>query len=237
MGAAAALRLAREAGVNYYGVHTTCRAAADVIASFREDGSRVRAETCTHYTTLTRDAHERQGHLPMIAPPLRTDDDRDALFGALDRGTLSVVSTDHAVYHRAAKEVEHWWDSPYGAQSLQRSLPAFHTEAVVERGRSYPFLVRVMCRNPARTFGLPRKGTLAPGTDADVVLFDPAATATVSAADNASGATFSIYEGRELTGAVEKTFVRGTLVADGGDVVADPGHGEFREREIPDWSG
>jgi dihydropyrimidinase len=115
------------------------------------------------------------------------------------------------------------------------SLPVFHDEAVNERGLSYPFLVRVMSANPAESFGLPNKGTLDPGTDADIVLFDPAETQTVTAEHNASKADYSIYEGREVTGAVTKTLVRGTVVADDGDIVADPGHGRFLERDLPEW--
>jgi dihydropyrimidinase len=92
-----------------------------------------------------------------------------------------------------------------------------------------------MSRNPARLFGMPNKGTLEPGTDADIVVFDPEATYTISAGDNGSVADFSLYEGREVTGKAEKTFVRGALVADGGEVVGEPGHGRFIERERPDW--
>ncbi|ADD07520.1 putative allantoinase (plasmid) [Natrialba magadii ATCC 43099] len=236
MGAAAALRMAEEAGVKYYSVHTSCRKAAEVIEAFRTDGSRVRAETCTHYTALDRSVHEEVGNDAMIAPPLRSQADVAAMFEYLKRGTLSVVSTDHAVYHSSFKDVDQWWNSPYGANSVQRSLPVFHHEAVVERGFSYPFLVRVMCSNPARTFGMPQKGTLEPGTDADIVLFDPNKTQTIRAETNASNASTSIYEGREVAGAVDRTLVRGTVVADGDDVVSDPGHGSFVERELPDWS-
>jgi len=84
-------------------------------------------------------------------------------------------------------------------------------------------------------FGLSSKGTLEPGTDADVLVFDPDASDTIDAADNASVADFSIYEGREVTGRVEKTFVRGELVADDGEIVGEPGHGQFVERDLPDW--
>jgi len=111
----------------------------------------------------------------------------------------------------------------------------FHDEAVNERGFSYPFLVRTMCTNPARTFGLPDKGTLEPGSDADIVVFDPTASHTISAADNASVADYSIYEGREVTGRVETTLVRGEIVADDGEIV-ESGHGTFVPRERPDWS-
>ena len=236
IGAATALRLAEETGVKYYGVHTSCRKAAEVIESFSDGGERIRAETCVHYTALDRSVHERLGNFPLIAPPIRTQDDIDAMFEYIHNGTLSIVSTDHSVYHREYKEVENWWDSPFGAQSLQRSLPVFHTEAVVERDLSYPTLVRLMSANPAETFGMPQKGSLDPGTDADVILFDPDGTETIDASTNASNSEFTIYDGYEAVGTVEKTFVRGTLVADDGELVADPGHGEFLERELPEWS-
>ena len=235
MAAEDAVRMAQETGSKYYGIHTSCRKSAEVIDQFREDGSEIRAETCTHYTTLTDQVYEELGNLPMIAPPIRKGDDVEAMFEHLSNGTLDVVSTDHCGYKRESKEVENWWDSTFGANALQVSLPVFHDEAVNRRGLSYPFLVQVMSRNPARIFGIPRKGTLDPGTDADVVLFDPDESYTITADDNASNADFSIYEGREVTGRVKKTFVRGELVADDGELVADDGHGEFLKRELPDW--
>lgn len=236
MAAEDAIQMARETGAKYYGIHTSCRKSAEVIEQFRDDGSQVRAETCTHYTTLTDDIFEEMGNLPMIAPPIRKGDDVEAMFEHLADGTLDVVSTDHCGYKRDSKEVENWWDSTFGANALQVSLPVFHDEAVNRRGFSYPFLVRVMSRNPARIFGMPDKGTLVPGTDADVVLFDPDESYTITADDNVSNADFSIYEGREVTGRVKKTFVRGRLVADDGDVVTDPGYGEFIQRECPGWA-
>jgi dihydropyrimidinase len=118
---------------------------------------------------------------------------------------------------------------------LQHSLPVFHDEAVNRRGLSYPELVELVSTNPARTFGLPRKGRIEPGADADLVVFDPDETYTISADRNHSNADYSIYDGRAVTGRVEKTFVRGTLVADGGEIVAQPGHGQFRQRTVPRW--
>lgn len=236
MAAEDAVRLATEAGAKYYGVHTSCRKAAEVLDSFIEDGSLVRAETCTHYTVYDDGIYDELGNLPMIAPPIRKPDDVDAMFEYIGNGTLSVVSTDHCAYTEASKQVENWWDSSFGANGLQTSLEVFHDVAVNERGLSYPTLVRLMCTNPAETFGLPQKGTLEPGTDADLVVFDPNASRSIDAATNASNADFSIYEGREVTGCVEKTFVRGELVADDGEIVIDGGHGRFVERELPDWS-
>lgn len=231
-----ALQMAENTDVKYYGVHTTCEKAVNEIASRQEDRSQIRAETCTHYTALTKPVYEQGKWEPLIAPPIREESDVKSIFNHLDNGTLSVVSTDHSAYTGEAKYADNWWDSPFGANSLQRSLPVFHTEAVVNRGFSYPFLLSVMCRNPAQTFGMPDKGTLTPGTDADIVIFDPTESSTISSANNESNALFSIYEGKEVTGAVKKTFVRGELVYAEDEIRADPGHGQFLERSLPDWS-
>jgi dihydropyrimidinase len=230
-----ALTLARETGCRYYGVHTTCGAACDELAAARTDGSLIRGETCTHYTVLTESTYAEQGMQALQAPPLRTEDDIEALFRGLRDGTLSVVSTDHVASERTEKTAGDWWDTSLGVNSLQTSLPVFHDEAVVRRGLPFPFLVRVMCTNPAETFGLPNKGRLRVGADADLVVFDPDETHRIDAADNASRADYSVYDGREVTGRVKQTFVRGKLIADSGEIVASPGHGDYLSRELPEW--
>lgn len=235
MAADDAVRMAREAGLKYYGIHTSCRASADVLDAYQDDGTRVRTETCTHYCTLDDSVYEEMGNLPMIAPPIRKPDDIEAMFEYLRSGTIGIVSTDHCGYRLDQKDVENWWDSAFGANALQVSLPVFYDEAVNRRGFQPSFVVRVMCTNPARTFGLPRKGTLEPGTDADIVLFDPNESYTIDSAENLSKAEFSIYEDREVTGRVKKTFVRGEPVAADGKIVGEPGHGQFVEREVPEW--
>lgn len=234
MAADDAARTAHEADCQYYGVHTTCRASAAAIAAHQTDGSTVRAETCVHYTALDDSAYADQGCLPKIAPPLRKPDDVDAMFEYLGDGTLSVVSTDHSVYHQAYKEVDEFWDSPLGANSLQYALPVFHTVAR-DRGLDVTDVVDLLCTTPAETFGMPWKGTLDPGTDADVVLFDPDAGDVVDETENASNSTFSIYDGMAVRGRVVETFLRGDRVAADGEVVGDPGDGEFVARDCPDW--
>ncbi|WP_255197425.1 dihydroorotase [Halorarius litoreus] len=234
MAADSVARLAVEHGTQYYGLHTSSRAATAALASYPAD--LVRGETCTHYTVLDASAHDRLGALAQLAPPLRRPDDVAAMFEALADGTISVVSSDHTAYTRASKVGATWWETSNGANALQTSVPVFHDAAVTEHGFSYPSFVRLVSTNPARTFGLPQKGTLDPGTDADVVVFDPHETYTITADDNASEADYSIYEGREVTGRVKQTFVRGELVADEGTIVGEPGHGTFLARERPDWS-
>jgi dihydropyrimidinase len=236
MAADDAIRMAQQAGVKYYGIHTSCRDAAEVIAAAQTDKSQFRGETCTHYTTLDRSAYETQGLLPMIAPPLRSADDVDGIFEHLRRGTLDVVSTDHVAFTEASKQTENWWDSEYGANGIQRSLPVFHDEAVNRRGMSYPKLVRLMCSNPAKIFGLTRKGTLEPGTDADFVLFDPDEAHEIDSVDNASRADYSIYDEREVVGTVKRTYLRGECIAADGEIVGESGYGEPIDRIRPDWS-
>jgi len=230
----AVARMALEHGAKYYGVHTTSKAAVEALSRYTDE-STVRAETCPHYLTLTEDVYAEQGQLPVIAPPLREASDRSALFSHLASGTLSVIGTDHVANTRAAKERGAWWDGPYGANSLQTSLPIVHEEAVNKRGFSYPFLARAMSDVPARTFGLESKGRIEPGRDADLVVFDPNERWTIDAADNKSKADFSIYDGREVTGRVTHTFVRGSLVAEHGELVGEPGHGSFLNRSVPNW--
>ncbi|QLH84522.1 dihydroorotase [Halosimplex pelagicum] len=235
MALADAVTVARETGCKYYGVHTSSAAAAAELDDAREDGSLIRGETCPHYLALTDAAYAEQGARALQSPPLRSAADADALFDALADGALSTVGTDHVASTAAEKAVDEWWDCPFGVNSLQTSLPVMHDEAVVERGWPLSSLVRLMCRNPAETFGLPRKGRLEVGADADFVVFDPTATHRVDAADNASRADYSVYDGREVTGRVAETWVRGERVAADGEVVADPGHGAYLHREIPDW--
>jgi dihydropyrimidinase len=236
MAADCVARLAKEHGAKYFGIHTTSRAAADVIDRYREDGSDVRAETCTHYTIYDDSAFEAYGNLVKIAPPLRTADDVEAMFEYLEKGTLDLVSTDHCCYKRADKVDMPWWESTSGANQLQTSVPVFWDEAVNRRNYDPTFVVEKMSTATARIYGMPDKGTLDPGTDADVVVFDPDETYTIDPNDNASKADYSIYEGREVTGRVKQTFVRGQLVADDGEIVIDPGYGQFVEREVPNWS-
>jgi dihydropyrimidinase len=237
MAADSVCRLAMEQGCRYYGVHTTSRKAADVLARYKAEfgAERVRAETCPHYTTLDDSIFAERGYLPMLAPPIRKPDDTDAIVEHLRRGTLDTIGTDHTGFTVESKDVDGWWDATFGMNSLQTSLAVAHDELVNRRGLSFARLVEVMCTTPARLFGMPRKGTLEPGTDADLVVFDPEASYTITNDDNESVADYTLYEGREVTGRVEKTFVRGALVADDGEVIGEPGHGRFVERVRPDW--
>ena len=237
MAADTVIRSAQAHDAKYFGIHTTSRAAAEVIEGYRDDGSLVRGETYTHYLIYDKSEFDRRGNLVKIAPPLREADDVEAMYEHLEDGTLDLISTDHCSYPRTEKEdVENFWESTSGANQLQTSVPVFYDEAVNKRGYSPTFLIEKMSRGIADTYGMPNKGTLDPGTDADIVVFDPEETYEIDPADNFSKADFSVYESREVTGKVKKTFVRGELVYDDGEIHVDPGYGDFVAREVPNWS-
>ena len=237
MAADTVLRSAQAHDAKYFGIHTTSRAAAEVIEGYRDGGSLVRGETCTHYLLYDKSEFDRRGNLVKIAPPLREADDVEAMYEHLEDGTLDLISTDHCSYPREKKEaVENFWESTSGANQLQTSVPVFYDEAVNRRGYSPTFLVEKMSTAIADTYGMPNKGTLDPGTHADIVVFDPETTYEIDPADNFSKADFSIYERREVTGKVEKTFVRGKQVYDDGEILVDAGYGDFVAREVPNWS-
>lgn len=235
--AGSAARLAAEHGAKYYGFHTTSQSAMEELAQVRARAGPevIRAETCTHYTALDESVYADLGNLAMIAPPIRPDKDQDVLFEHLRNGTLDVVSSDHCGYTRAEKEAENWWDSAFGANGLQTELPVFYDEAINERNLPLQALVRVKSTLPSKLFGMPQKGRITPGADADVVIFDPSVTYEITAEQNASVADFTLFEGREVTGAVEATFVRGERIVEDGDIVGEPGHGEFIARNTPTW--
>ncbi len=232
-------RLAAEHGAKFYDFHVSSRKALGELTRVRDDAGpeHVRAETCTHYLALTDDVYAELGDSAMIAPPIRTATDREALFEDLRSGTgvLDVVSSDHCGFTREQKRTENWWDGTFGANGLQTELSILYDEAINARGFSLPWLARVKSALPAKLFGLSNKGVIAPGFDADLVIYDPERTHEISADDNASVSDFSLFDGREVTGAVEKTLVRGEIVAEDGSIVAPSGHGRFVERDLPDW--
>lgn len=221
-----ALRMAEVAGCPLYIAHMTAGRALKHIRQAKAEDQRVYAETCPQYLTLTQEILDDMGALAKIGPPIRTAEDQEALWDALADGTLQVVASDHAP---KIKDVHgDFLEQPFGSPQIETLLPLVY-HGGVNRGRiSIVRLVQVLCENPARIFGLfPQKGTIAVGSDADLVVFDPARAFTIQAENQHSNAQYSLYEGRSLLGWPEMSFQRGQRVLWQGEIVAEPGKAQF----------
>jgi dihydropyrimidinase len=222
-----AIRLAELTGCPLYVAHVTAARSLPHIRRAHDEGQAVFAETCSHYLLLNDEIMAERGALAKIGPPIRSEDDREALWDAVRDGTLQIVSTDHAPKLRDLSEP--FLKQAFGAPDVETLLPLVYDEGVNTGRISLVRMVQVLCENPARVFGLfPRKGTIAVGADADLVVFDPTREFTITAENQHSNAGYTLYEGRTVLGWPEMSFQRGHLVLHAGQVVAERGAGEFQ---------
>jgi dihydropyrimidinase len=225
---ARAVAFAEAAACPTYVVHLAAEAALDACRRGRHQGLPVYVETRPLYLHLTAERFEEpDGAKYAGAPPLRSAQDRAAMWAGLRFGDIDVLATDHAPW-RLADKLDPELDAinlRQGVADLETSLPMLWSEGV-RRGRLTPErFVAVTATNPARLFGLRGKGTIAVGSDADVVVFDPDETRIVDGATMHSNADYSPYDGWEVTGWPVATILRGRIVALGADVSGRPGDG------------
>jgi dihydropyrimidinase len=221
-----AIRLAEVVECPLYIPHVTAARALGPIRQAQAEGLAVFAETCPQYLTLTQEIIAERGALAKIGPPIRSAEDRAALWRALADGTLQVVASDHAPKEKDIHA--DFIEQPFGSPQIETLLPLTY-HGGVNRGRiSVVRLVQVLCENPARLFGLyPRKGTIAVGSDADVVVFDPTDAWTISAENQHSNAGYTLYEGHSVLGRPEMSFQRGRAVLQEGQIVSDAGRAQY----------
>lgn len=233
---ARAIEAARETGGRLFIVHMATAEGVGLVAAARTEGVDVRAETCTHYLVFTEDMLARGDGIKWIcSPPLRTAAVRDRLWEAVADGRIAQVSSDDAAYSWQAKLMgaDRFDLCPNGIPGVEVRLPLLHSEGVVKRGLPLTRLVEIAAAAPARLFGLaPRKGSLAPGADADVVLFDPAAEWIMGRDTLHMAADWSAYEGLPVTGKVVKVWSRGELIVDGEELRGRPGRGRYLRRTL-----
>ena len=232
-----AIQLARVAGCKLYVVHVSCRESVEPIALAREKGWEVWGETCTQYFFVDYSFLERpdfEGAKYVYTPPPRAKENQDVLWRAVENDVLSVISTDHCAFLWDGQKTlgrDDFSKIPNGGPGLENRLQMIH-EFGVRQGRiSMNRMVELLSTNPAKYFGLyPRKGTIAVGSDADLVVFDPEKKATISAATHHSKSDYNLFEGTEVTGVPEVVLLRGQVLVEGDQLVAQPGVGQFVKR-------
>ncbi len=228
------LALASACAAPVYIVHVSTHAGARAIAAARLAGQAAWGETCPQYLllndSLIRSA-DFSGAKYVCCPPLRAPADQDGLWEALRVGSLQTVGTDHCAFNYAGqKEMgrESFLQIPAGLPGIESRLRLLYTYGVRHGRLSLTEWVSLCCSAPARLFGLyPRKGVLAPGADADIVLFDPRPSATLTRADLHEEVDYTPYEGLALSGQVRSVLLRGEMLLHDGQWLGAPGGGQF----------
>lgn len=217
-----------------YVVHLSSSEGLREIVKARARGVRVGTETCPQYLTLTGDDMEKWGVLAKIGPPLRSRADQEALWNGLAMGQISVIGSDHSAQTLDHKygQGDDYFLAPFGTPIIDVMLPVTYTAGVAEQRITLANFVDAFTRGPARMFGLyPRKGTLLPGSDADIVLWDPEARWDIRGDDLENPAGYSVFEGMEVQGRARSVWRRGELVFHDGEVLANGGTGKFLPRD------
>ncbi|MBD1849239.1 dihydropyrimidinase [Leptolyngbya sp. FACHB-711] len=239
-----AIRLAELAEIPVYIVHLSAKEALDAVVEARDRGIEAYAETCPHYLFLTIEEYDRPGFEAakfVMTPPLREADCQHALWRGLKFDDLQIVSTDHCPFCfnenpfgiNRSKQLgrDNFEQIPNGAPGVELRIPLLFDGGVLTHRLSLNRFVQLTATAPAKMFGLfPRKGTIAVGSDADIILFDPQKSHIISASTHHSNVDYSLYEGRLVTGKVEKVFLRGKLIVDGDQWYGTPGSGQFLRR-------
>lgn len=239
-----AIRLGELAESPIYIVHLSALEALEAVVEARNRGLPAFAETCPHYLFLTIEEYDRPGFEAakyVMTPPLREHDCQQALWRGLKFDDLQIVSTDHCpfcfnesphgIYRSKQFGRNNFSSIPNGAPGVEFRIPLLYDGGVSAGRISLNRFVQLTSTSPAKMFGLfPRKGAIAVGSDADIVLFDPKKSHILSASTHHSNADYSLFEGRQVIGKVEKVFLRGQLIVDGNHWLGRSGAGQYQKR-------
>src|SRR5580704_15602118 len=233
-----AIALAEMADAPVYIVHLSCNDALEKVREARDRGLPVYAETCPQYLYLSlenMDAPGFEGAKYVFTPPLREKWHQEKLWQALTQDTLQVVSTDHCPFcFKEQKElgIDDFTKIPNGGPGIEHRLSLIYTGGVHGKRFSPNRFVEVVSTSPAKLFGLfPRKGTIAVGSDADIVIFDPNHKEVISAATHHMRVDYSMFEGIQIQGAARTVLSRGRTIIDKNQFTGRPGSGQFLRRQ------
>jgi dihydropyrimidinase len=235
-----AIALAEIAGTPVYIVHLSCNEALEKVREARDRGLRVYAETCPQYLYLSLDDMNAPGFEAakyVFTPPLREKWHQEKLWQGLAKDDLQVVSTDHCPFcMKEQKELgkDDFTKIPNGGPGIEHRLSLVYNGGVHGGRFSQNRFVQMVSTAPAKLFGLyPRKGTIAVGSDADIVVFNPDEAHTISAATHHMKVDYSMFEGTKVKGTTKTVLSRGRTIIENGKFVGRAGTGEFLKRENP----
>lgn len=233
-----AIFLAGLADAPIYIVHLSCKEALDKVRAARDAGLPVYAETCPQYLALSVDNYEEadfEGAKYVCSPPLRDKSNWNELWAGITAGDLQVIATDHCPFNfKGQKDLgrDDFSKIPNGAPGIEHRLVLLNTLGVQTGRINMAKLVELTSAAPARFFGMfPEKGAIAPGSDADLVIFDSAAVSVITAASQTQNLDYTPYEGMAVKGAVRAVMQRGTMVVEDGTFVGAAGAGNYLKRK------
>ena len=227
--------MANYTGCPGYIVHLTCEGALNAVRDATRRNQKVFVETCIQYLVLDASLYENNfdGAKWVMSPPLREEKDQQTLWAGINQGLVQVVATDHCPFMWEQKLMgkDDFSKIPNGHPAIENRMELLYSEGVHQGKITLNKYIEVACTNPAKLFGMfPRKGTIAVGSDADIVIFDPNETHTLSAETHHMNVDYSAYEGWKLTGKVKTVLLRGTVAIDNGKCLVEKGYGQFIKR-------
>lgn len=229
-------QMAGYTGCPAYIVHLTCEGALNAVRESSARNYQVFAETCIQYLILDASLYEQnfEGAKWVMSPPLRQKKDQEALWAGINQGLLQVVATDHCPFMWEQKLMgkDDFSKIPNGHPAIENRIELLFSEGVVKGKISLSKFVEVSSTNAAKAFGMyPRKGTIAIGSDADIMIIDPNEKHTLSAKTHHMNVDYSGYEGWEVTGKVKTVLLRGKVAIDDNKCLVDKGYGQFIKRK------
>ena len=223
------LRIAEVADVPIVIVHLSTKEALLEVMHARERGQKVYVETCPHYLLLDDSVYDQEDYSAsaryICAPPMRKKEDQAVLWKALANGSIQTVSTDHCSFTLKQKDAGRgdFTKIPGGLPGVETRGELLYTAGVAEGRITKEQMCALLSENPARLYGAyPRKGVLAPGSDADIVVYDPEADTVITAQTQLSAAGYTPYEGFKTRGSIAQVYLRGTLAVDHGEMKTGP---------------
>jgi len=219
------IQLVKKSGVQVHFCHISSALGLNAVLMAKKTGLPVTCEVTPHNLFLSSEQYRRSGIFALTDPPLRTREDVSALWSALKRGFIDVIASDHAPHAFEEKNVDSVWEAKPGIPGLETTLSLLLTR--VNEGRlSLAELVRLTAEEPAKIFGLRKRGCLERGNWADLVVVDMKREYEIDSSAFFSKAKYCPFDGWNVKGKPVKTFVNGELVMDEGEIVAEPGSGQ-----------